>query len=154
MDDQTFRAFLDLMMCADPWPVRTSGDPIPMDMADAASQSLLVAFADSESRARGYDGWIVAYHEFTPSEFPTIKCAPTVAVEIDEQSGNEATSPTTLLEIDSMKIYLPNPARTTAQQCADAITEQTNGILIGFVRDGAVGWRAAHPRASSSTEIR
>jgi hypothetical protein len=51
MGDATFRAFLNLMMRAD-------------DIQDEKSYTPLGCFADNESRARGYDGWIVAYHEF------------------------------------------------------------------------------------------
>lgn len=57
MGDATFRAFLDLLMVSDPWPLQ-----------DEASKELLDNFADAESRARGYDWWFVAYHEFKPQE--------------------------------------------------------------------------------------
>jgi len=59
MDDATFRALLDLLMVSDPWPLQ-----------DSESQKLLDDFADSESRARGYDGWVVAYHKFEVEERP------------------------------------------------------------------------------------
>ena len=57
MSNEEFRAFLDLMMCSDSWPVSTS-----------ESQELLEEFADRHSRELGFDGWIVAYHEFQPEE--------------------------------------------------------------------------------------
>ncbi len=53
MLDSEFRAFLDLLMCSDPWPVYGNN-----------SKEVLDNFADKESRIRGYDNWIVAYHEF------------------------------------------------------------------------------------------
>ena len=51
MNDQQFRAFLDLMMCCDPNP------------AGAEVDDILKGWADEESRRRGHDGWIAAYHE-------------------------------------------------------------------------------------------
>lgn len=54
MTDQQFRAFLDLMMCSDPWPVP--------DLGQGDGQSALAAWADAESVRRGFDGWIEAYH--------------------------------------------------------------------------------------------
>ena len=58
MDDKTFRAFLDLLMCSDPWP------------SDNDGQTTLVAFADAEAGRRGFEhegkgGWVVAYHDFS-----------------------------------------------------------------------------------------
>lgn len=52
MSDTQFRDFLDLMMVSDPWPLSPEADESLKDLAD------------SESRNRGYDSWIVAYHEF------------------------------------------------------------------------------------------
>lgn len=52
MTDQQFRDFLDLMMVSDPWPLSEDADESLTDLADA------------ESRKRGYDAWIVAYHEY------------------------------------------------------------------------------------------
>lgn len=50
MNDDEFRTFLDLLMVSDPWPLEYGNE----QMTD---------FADSQARDRGYDGWIVAYHE-------------------------------------------------------------------------------------------
>ena len=47
-----FRELLDLLMIADPKPT-----PVP----------LLRELADKESKVRGFDNWIDAYHEFDPS---------------------------------------------------------------------------------------
>jgi len=47
-----FRAFLNLMMCSDPWPAGT------------VDSKVLEELADKESRLRGYDSWYVAFHEF------------------------------------------------------------------------------------------
>ena len=57
MTDNEFRAFLDLMMCSDPWPGEMLGGQDPLER-----------FADRHSRELGFDGWIVAYHEFRPEE--------------------------------------------------------------------------------------
>jgi len=51
MTDDEFMAFMALIMCADPTPLTDEGD------------QLLKDFADREAVRRGYDNWIVAYHE-------------------------------------------------------------------------------------------
>lgn len=56
MNDQEYRCFLDLMMCSDPWPVTDTGA--------GDGQLPLVLFAHAEAVKRGYESWIVAYHEF------------------------------------------------------------------------------------------
>ena len=57
MNDKEFRAFLDLMMCSDPWPID------PNETGDD-EQGTLLDFIEKESNLRGYDGWIEAYHQF------------------------------------------------------------------------------------------
>jgi len=57
MNDFEYRAFLDLLMCSDPWPIR--GD----DWNGRSAHSTLVALADKEARRRGLQNWIVAFHE-------------------------------------------------------------------------------------------
>ena len=52
MTNMQFRAFLDLMMVSDPWPL------------DPQANKTLEEFADAESKKRGYEEWITAYHEF------------------------------------------------------------------------------------------
>ena len=52
MTGDQFRAFLNLMMVSDPWPLK-----------DVEHASLL-DFADSEAAKRGYENWIEAYHKF------------------------------------------------------------------------------------------
>lgn len=54
MNDKEFRAFLDLMMCSDPWPIQ-DGD---------VSEAILIEFADKEANNRGYENWIDAYYSF------------------------------------------------------------------------------------------
>ena len=55
MTDPQYRAFLDLLMCSDPWPISgASGD---------AAQNVLILLADDEAIKRGYGSWIDAYHE-------------------------------------------------------------------------------------------
>ena len=52
MTAQEFRALLNLFMCSDPWPTdkKEENDII---------EDLLVR----ESATRGYDSWVVAFHE-------------------------------------------------------------------------------------------
>jgi len=64
MTDREFRAFLDLLMCSDPWPVDGGGHA---DVGDGG-QSVLEALADRESGKRGFGEWIEAYHDFVPAE--------------------------------------------------------------------------------------
>lgn len=65
MNDTQYRAFLDLMMCSDPWPV-------PVRNGIDANK-VLEDFAHDEALKRGFDGWIVAYHEFNPVSAEAIK---------------------------------------------------------------------------------
>lgn len=58
MNDENFRAFLDLMMCSDPWPVA--------DLGSGDGHDKMIAFANEESRDRGFEDWIDAYHRFKP----------------------------------------------------------------------------------------
>jgi len=58
MFDKEYRAFLSLLMCSDPWPVGTeSGDD---------GHEILIEFADKQAKCRGYEDWVVAFHEFQP----------------------------------------------------------------------------------------
>ena len=57
MNDPQFRALLDLLMCCDPFPVV---EPIGDDSVEAT----IKRFADEQSKLRGFNSWIVAYHEF------------------------------------------------------------------------------------------
>lgn len=56
MSDQQFRAFLDLLMCSDPWPV--AGDD------GEHCHEILTDLADDESYKRGFSTWIDAFHSF------------------------------------------------------------------------------------------
>lgn len=55
MNDEAFRALLDIFMCADPWPSH-------------APQQPLEDFLNKEAKAHGYETWIDAYHGFVPEE--------------------------------------------------------------------------------------
>ena len=55
MTDKQYRRFLDLLMCSDPWPVA--------DLGDGDGEDILICFANAEARRRGYDSWVVAFHE-------------------------------------------------------------------------------------------
>ena len=57
MDDRQFRALLDLLMCCDPYPVIDSGN--------GTGEHDMIRLANSEAVKRKFDGWEVAYHEFT-----------------------------------------------------------------------------------------
>ena len=54
MNNKEYRAFLDLIMCSDPWPIRGWD----------ASEDILIELADKEAHKRGYWHWIDAYHSF------------------------------------------------------------------------------------------
>lgn len=54
MTDKEYRAFMDLLMCSDPWPVT--------DQGTGDGQAELVAFADAEAEKRGFETWIHAFH--------------------------------------------------------------------------------------------
>lgn len=54
MTQEQYLAFLDLLMCSDPWPI--SGED------GERAHTLLVEFADAQARERGYRDWIMAYH--------------------------------------------------------------------------------------------
>lgn len=55
MNKNQFRAFLDLMMCSDPWPI--DGEE------GEKAHKLLIDLANEESQKYRMDNWIVAYHE-------------------------------------------------------------------------------------------
>ena len=56
MTDLEYRMFLDLLMCSDPWPVGTE--------RGSDGHEILIEFADKQAHERGFDNWIVAFHEF------------------------------------------------------------------------------------------
>ena len=60
MNDTEYRAFLDLMMCSDPWPIDDDG----------IDHELLEAFADAQAKKRGFTCWIEAYHRHNVSDRP------------------------------------------------------------------------------------
>ncbi len=49
-----FRAFLDLLMCADPYPD-----------SNTENEEVMRRFANMHARGYGYEDWIDAYHRFT-----------------------------------------------------------------------------------------
>lgn len=59
MSDEEFLAFMDLLMCSDPWPIKGEDG--------VHAQEILNGLADGEARRRGIDNWIVAYHEAGPA---------------------------------------------------------------------------------------
>jgi len=48
---QEYGTLLQLMMTADPWPLA------------ASERDRMVGMLNDEAEARGYDGWVEAYHE-------------------------------------------------------------------------------------------
>lgn len=54
MNSREFRAFLDMLMCSDPWPVKDDGE----------NQRTIIHLATVESKVRGHKDWIEAYHEY------------------------------------------------------------------------------------------
>ena len=59
MSNTEFRAFMDLLMCSDPWPVPDTGE--------RDGEAVLLRLADSEAHRRGYATWTIAFHEWRPS---------------------------------------------------------------------------------------
>lgn len=60
MSAAEFRAFLDLFMCSDPWPI--AGDD-----GERAHQ-ILENFANNQTLNHGFDDWVVAFHELKVEE--------------------------------------------------------------------------------------
>ena len=58
MTNLEFRFFLNLLMCADPWPVPN----------DPEGEDSLKDMADRFARERGYANWIEAYHFYVPED--------------------------------------------------------------------------------------
>ncbi len=56
MTNHEFLALLHLLMCSDPTPVSEADD------------NTLTTWADAEARRRGFDGWVVAFHELVADE--------------------------------------------------------------------------------------
>jgi len=55
MNDMEYRAFLDLMMCSDPWPVNANSQQF-----DTRQQ--MIDVANRLAKDRGYTDWLDAYH--------------------------------------------------------------------------------------------
>lgn len=53
MNDTDFRALLNLIMSADPWPVKDGGE----------NQQIIESMATEEAKRRGFDTWVEAYHK-------------------------------------------------------------------------------------------
>lgn len=56
MNRATFGAFLDLLMCCDPWPVSDRDD-----VQDPENQKLVEDYIEAEAKRRGFDSWLDAY---------------------------------------------------------------------------------------------
>ena len=52
--DSEFRSLLDLVMCSAPYPCE--------------GRDIVLGMIERESRARGFDSWVEAYHEFVTKE--------------------------------------------------------------------------------------
>ncbi len=61
MNDEQFRALLDMVMCSDPWPIEDGGN----------NQELVTDLLEREATNRGFSDWITAYHHFD-HEWPDI----------------------------------------------------------------------------------
>ena len=53
MTENELKAFAELLMVSDPWPINHG-------------QDLISDFVDEAARAHGYDDWIDAYHRIEP----------------------------------------------------------------------------------------
>ena len=69
------RAFLDLMMVSDPWPL------------EEPAHEIMIVLADRESEKHGFENWIVAYHEL-PSFAQDREDAPNKNEEPPEKFGH------------------------------------------------------------------
>lgn len=54
MTDRMFRDLLDWFMVSDPWPL------------DRAAHARIEDALNAEAGARGFDGWVEAFHRFKP----------------------------------------------------------------------------------------
>lgn len=55
MDSMDFRAFLDLLMCSDPWPVHD-------ELGGETGQEALLSVANRMAMDYGFTDWLDAYH--------------------------------------------------------------------------------------------
>lgn len=53
MNNLEFRALMNLLMCSDPWPT-----------ANWEDEEHLKGLANYEAAKRGFENWIIAYHDF------------------------------------------------------------------------------------------
>ncbi|MFO1417250.1 MAG: hypothetical protein U1E83_01135 [Methylotetracoccus sp.] len=58
MDNIEFRAFLDLLMCSDPW-------PICGENGQGRGEDTIKNMANRIAVERGYENWVDAYHRHT-----------------------------------------------------------------------------------------
>ena len=56
MNNETFKAFLDLLMRLDPYPIEGE--------EGIHNNALMLVYADAQAEIRGFDSWEVAFHEF------------------------------------------------------------------------------------------
>lgn len=56
MSHVEFAAFLDLLVCSDPWPVKDKD-------GNEEGEAVLKAYADRVAVANGFTDWINAYHK-------------------------------------------------------------------------------------------
>lgn len=56
LEEDQFRALLDLFMCSDPWPVH--------DQGQGDGHTTIEGLLDAEAQFYGYLDWIDAYHNF------------------------------------------------------------------------------------------
>ena len=54
MDDRIFEVLLNWFMVSDPWPLTEK------------EHDMIEAFLDEESKKRGEDNWVCAYHRWSP----------------------------------------------------------------------------------------
>ena len=59
MNDEEFRAMLNLVMCCDPWPIGND---------DGYNEETVKFLLLRESVKRNYPNWIDAYHNFEASQ--------------------------------------------------------------------------------------
>jgi hypothetical protein len=101
--DEPFRALMNLVMASDPSPVEADED------------GEITKLLDGEARKRGYDNWIVAFHEFKlPDRVRYVD--PVSKREIVLELPHEAHG---LIPPPTIELWRPNVGQETFQYAGD-----------------------------------
>ena len=100
MKDIEYRAFLDLLMCSDPWPVNNFPH----------SQEILKNFAHEEAVKRGFANWIDAYHGHIMNIFE--REAKDIAAFFDRHGYRVEQGPDYIIVFDPVYVHSGTERRT------------------------------------------